>query len=176
MMLYMWFVMIMSLSLLGCAGFGLGKPVDLSELSAMQSDDEGEKNLAAIRAMMAKERLRTSFTPESSVTPKAEREPSSWPPDWLSQYFSPNLLPIEESSLSSEHVAPSSSALSTRRTASGTIMAPIPWVPKSSSRGFEAEPWPPVPPYTLSAPAGSVYPGTIRCVPDMLGGQRCHAD
>ena len=26
----MWFVMIMSLSLLGCAGFGLGEPVDLS--------------------------------------------------------------------------------------------------------------------------------------------------
>jgi len=46
----------------------------------------------------------------------------------------------------------------------------------SSFRGFEAEPWPSVPPYTLSVPAGSVYPGTVRCVPDMLGGQRCHAD
>jgi len=151
--------------------------VGLSELSAMQSDDEGEKNLAAIRAMIAKERLRTSFTTsDSSDIQNSKGESSSWPPDWLSQYFSRNLLPIEESSLSSEHVAPSSSALSTRRTASGTIMAQIPWVPKSSSRGFEAEPWPPVPPYTLSAPAGSVYPGTIRCVPDMLGGQRCHAD
>ncbi len=167
----------MRLSLLGCAGFGLGEPVDLSELlAAMQSDDEGEKNLAAIRAMMAKERLRTSFTPESSVTPKAEREPSSWPPTWLSQYFSPSLSPVEESALSSKLVAPSSSALSTRRIGSGAITVPSPWGPKSSSRGFEAEPWPPVPPYTLSAPTGSVYPGTIRCVPDMLGGQRCHAD
>jgi len=174
----MWFVwMIMSLSLVGCADFDSGEPVGLSEFSAMQSDNEGEKNLAAIRAMIAKERLRTSFTTsDSSDIQNSEGESSSWPPDWLSQYFSRNLLPIEESSLSSEHVAPSSSALSTRRTASGTIMAPIPWVPKSSSRGFEAEPWPPVPPYTLSAPAGSVYPGTIRCVPDMLGGQRCHAD
>ena len=173
----MWFVwMILSLSLLGCTGFDLGEPVDLSELSATQSDDEGEKNLAAIRAMMAKERHRTSFTPESSDTPKSEGESSSWPPDWLSQYFSPSLSPGEESALSSEYVAPVSSALSTRRTASGDITVPSPWVPKSSSRGFEAEPWPPVPPYTHSAPAGSVYPGTIRCVPDMLGGQRCHAE
>jgi hypothetical protein len=175
----MWFVwIIMSLSLFGCVGCALGEPVGLSELSAMQSDDdEGEKNLAAIRAMIAKERLRTSFTTsESNDIPKSERESYSWPSDWLSQYFSPSLLPVEESALSSEHVAPSSPALSTRQTTSGTIMAPSPWVPKSSSRGFEAEPWPPVPPYTLSAPAGSVYPGTIRCVPDMLGGQRCHAD
>jgi len=65
--------------------------------------------------------------------------------------------------------------LSIRRTASGTITAPSPWVPNSSSRGFEAEPWPPVPTERLSAPAGSVYPGTIRCVPDLLGGQQCHA-
>jgi hypothetical protein len=33
---------------------------------------------------------------------------------------------------------------------------------------------PPVPPYTMYAPLGSVYPGAIRCVPDYLGGQRCH--
>jgi hypothetical protein len=66
----------MSLSLLGCVGFDSGEPVDLSELSATQSDDEGEKSLAAIRAMMAKERLRTSFTSESSDTPKSERESS----------------------------------------------------------------------------------------------------
>jgi len=173
----MWFVwMIISLSLFGCAGFDLGEPEDLSELSTSQSDDEGEKNLAAIRAMMAKERLRTSFTSESSDAPKSERESYSWPPDWLAQYFSPSLSPVEEPALISEHVAPSSSALSTRRTASGTITAPSPLVPKSYSRGFEAEPWPSVPPYTLSVPAGSVYPGTVRCVPDMLGGQRCHAD
>ena len=67
----------MSLSLFGCADFDSGEPVGLSELSAMQSDnDEGEKSLAAIRAMMAKERLRTSFTSESSDTPKSERESS----------------------------------------------------------------------------------------------------
>ena len=30
-----------------------------------------------------------------------------------------------------------------------------------------------VPPYTVFTPAGSAYPGSIRCVPDSLGGQRC---
>ena len=32
----------------------------------------------------------------------------------------------------------------------------------------------PVPPYTVFTPAASAYPGSIRCVPDSLGGQRCH--
>jgi hypothetical protein len=66
--------------------------------------------------------------------------------------------------------------LSTSRTASGTITAPSPWVPNSSSRGFEAEHWPAVPLHRLYAPAWSVYPGTIQPVPDLLCGQRCHAD
>jgi len=157
--------------------FRLGEPADLSELSVTQSDDEGEKNLAAIRAMLAKECQRTSFTPESGDKPKSERESSSWLPDWLSQYFSPGRSSGEESALSSEYDASSSSALSTRRrTASGNITAKSPWVPKSYSHGSEAEPLSHVPPYILSAPVGSVYPGTIRCVSDMLGGQRCHAD
>ena len=176
----MWFAgLIMSLSLLGCAGFGLEEPADLSGLSEAQSnDDEGEKNLAAIRAMMAKERQRTSSTPESSDKPKVELESSSWPPDWLSQYFSPSRSSGEESALRSEYVAPPSPSHSTRRTASGNVTAKSPWVPKSSSRGSEAEPWPHVPPYILSPPAASTYPGTIRCVPDMVGvgGQWCHAN
>jgi hypothetical protein len=33
--------------------------------------------------------------------------------------------------------------------------------------------WHTVPPYTLFTPTGSAYPGSIRCVPDSLGGQRC---
>jgi hypothetical protein len=173
-MKFVW--LIMGLSLLGCAGFNLGGPANLSELSANQSEDEGEKNLAAIRVLMAKERQRTSLPFESGHIAKTEQKSSLWPPDWLSQYFSPSRSSGWESSLTSESVAPSSSVFSTRRKASGNITAKSPWVPKSSSRGSEAEPWPHVPPYTISAPVVSVYPGTIRCVPDMLGGQRCHAD
>lgn len=43
-----------------------------------------------------------------------------------------------------------------------------------SSPDYRTHQPPPVPPYTSYAPIGSVYPGTIRCVPDYLGGQRCH--
>ncbi len=175
----MWFAgLIVSLSLLGCAGFGLEEPADLSALSERQSDDEGEKNLSAIRAMMVKERQRTSPTPESSDTPKVERESSSWPPDWLAQYFSPSRSFDEESAFRSQYVAPPSPARSTRRTVSGNVTAKSPWVPKPSSRGGEGEPWPHVPPYIRSAPAGTAYPGTSRCVPDMVGagGQWCHAN
>jgi hypothetical protein len=174
----MWFAgFIMSVLLLGCAGFDLEEPADLSGLSETQSDDEGEKNLAAIRAMMTKEHQRTSRTPESSDGPKVEGESIPWPPDWLSQYFSSRPLSDEESALRSESSAALAPSRSTRRTASGNITAKSPWIPKSSSRGTEADPWPHVPPYILSAPAGSAYPGAMRCVPDTIGigGQRCQA-
>ena len=175
----MWFAgLIMSLLLLGCAGLDLEEPVDLSGLSETQSDDEGEKNLQAIRAMMAKEHQRTSRPPESGDTPKVERESIPWPPDWLSQYFSSRPFSDEEVALGSESSAPTAPSRSTRRPVSGNITAKSPWVPKSSSRGNAADPWPHVPPYILSAPAGSTSPGTIRCVPDTIGigGQRCHAN
>jgi hypothetical protein len=43
-----------------------------------------------------------------------------------------------------------------------------------SSADYSPQDRPLVPPYTFFAPTGSAYPGTIRCVPDYLGGQRCH--
>lgn len=178
----MWFAgLIMSMLLLGCAGFDLEEPVDLSELSETQSDDEGEKNLAAIRTMIAKEHQRTSRhpeSPESGDRPKVEGESIPWPPDWLSQYFSSRPLSDEESALRSESSVRTTPSRSTRRPVSGNITAKTPWVPKSSFRGTEADPWPHVPPYILSAPAGSTYPGTMRCAPDTIGigGQRCQAN
>ena len=175
----MWFAgLIMSMLLLGCAGFALEEPVDLSGLSETQSDDEGEKNLAAIRAMIAKEHQRTSRHPESGDKPKVEGELIPWPPDWLSQYFSSRPLSDEESALRSESSVRTAPSRSTRRPVSGNITAKSPWVPKSSSRGTEADPWPHVPPYILSPTAGSTSPGTMRCVPDTIGigGQRCQAN
>ena len=43
-----------------------------------------------------------------------------------------------------------------------------------SSSDYQVHPSALVPPFTNFASVGSVYPGTIRCVPDSLGGQRCH--
>ena len=43
-----------------------------------------------------------------------------------------------------------------------------------SSSNYQMHPSTLVPPFTNYASVGSVYPGTIRCLPDSLGGQRCH--
>lgn len=49
----------------------------------------------------------------------------------------------------------------------------IPWRPETGPSIRAEEAFRPVSPYTYAPPLGSVYPGTLRCVPDMLGGQRC---
>lgn len=177
MMNCMWFVaagLIMSLLMLGCAGFDTEETAQVSGSPGTHSDDEGEKNLAAIRALVSAERQRASPASESSDKLKRAQDLYWVSPDWLSSYFSPRRSSGQDVDLSSRYVAPSSSSLSRRRTASGDITVRAPWVPKPSPRSSEAEPWPHVPPYILSVPAGSVYPGAIRCVPDTLGGQRCH--
>jgi len=44
---------------------------------------------------------------------------------------------------------------------------------RPQSLDFQPSSWSTVPPYTIFTPTGSAYPGSIRCVPDSLGGQRC---
>jgi hypothetical protein len=180
----MWFVgvgLTISVLLLGCAGLEMDEPAQVSAVSGTLSDDEGEKNLAAIRALVSTERQGSSPAFESSDQLKREPDVYWVPPDWLSSYFSSRPSSGQESDRSPEYVAPSSSSSSTsslsrRRKPSGDITVKSPRVPKPSSRDPEAESWSHVPPYIFSAPAGPVYPGTMRCVPDTLGGQRCHAE
>jgi hypothetical protein len=180
----MWFVgvgLTISVLLLGCAGLEMDEPAQVSALSGTLSDDEGEKNLAAIRALVSTERQGSSPAFESSDQPKREPDVYWVPPDWLSSYFSSRPSSGQESDRSPEYVAPSSSSSSTsslsrRRKPSADITVRSPRVPKPSSHDPEAESWSHVPPYIFSAPAGPVYPGTMRCVPDTLGGQRCHAE
>lgn len=178
----MWFVgvgLTINVLLLGCAGLDMDEPAQVSALSGTLSDDEGEKNLAAIRALVSAERQGASPASELSDQPKREPDLYWVPPDWLSSYFSSRRSSGQESDLSPEYVAPSSSSSSSlprRRKPSGDITVKIPRVPKPSSRDPEAESWSHVRPYIFSAPAGPVYPGTMRCVPDTLGGQRCHAE
>src|SRR5262245_27268736 len=167
--------LIVSLMLYGCPVFDPEESAPLSGLSAMQTDDEGEKNLAAIRALLSEERQRASFAPDSGKKRNSEPETRLWPPDWLASYFSPKHASGQKSDLISVYVPPSSSSRSIRR-AAPDVTVKIPWVPAPPSRGSDAEPWPHVPAYTTPAPIGSAYPGSIRCVPDMLGGQRCQAE
>jgi len=167
---------IMGFVLAGCAGFDMEEPAGLSGSPAFRSEDDGAKNLAAIRAMIIQERQRTSSTPGSREKPASEGMSASWPPDWLSQYFPSARSGEREFTLPSSSIAPRSVSPARGRTVHGNVTATIPWVPQAPNAGSSAESWPPVAPYIHAASPAPVYPGTIRCVPDMFGGQRCHAD
>jgi hypothetical protein len=176
-----WFLGVaICLLLYGCAAFDTDESVHINESSAFKPDDEGEKNLAAVRALLSEERQRATFPSDSS----GRRNPAStarpWPPDWLASYFSPESSSGQKSDLTSMHVPPSSTSLSKslskRREAPLNPMVRIPRVTDPSSRLLEFDPWPRVPAYMSPAPIGSAYPGSMRCVPDLLGGQRCQAE
>jgi hypothetical protein len=172
-----WFLgLTICLLLYGCAALDTDESLHMNESSALKPDDEGEKNLAAVRALLSAERQRAMFPSDSSDRRNPEPAARPWPPDWLASYFSPNRSFGQESDLTSVYVPPSASSPSTRREAPLNPMVRIPRVIDPSSRLLEADPWPRVPAYTSPAPIGSAYPGSIRCVPDLLGGQRCQAD
>jgi hypothetical protein len=169
-------VMAISFLLHGCVAFGTDESEDVSELSAFTSDDQGEKNLAAIRALLSEERQRATLASVASDKRNPETAARPWPPDWLASYFSPNRSSGQKSDLTSMYVPPSSSSVSKRRTAPLNPLVRVPRVTDPSSRLLEVDPWPRVPAFMSPAPIGSSYPGSIRCVPDLIGGQRCQAD
>lgn len=172
----MWLLgLIISLLLSGCSLLSLEEPALVSAVSDVQSDDEGQKNLAAIRAMLAEERQRSSLTAGSSDKRSSELATLSWPPDWLSSYFLPKRLSREELDLATVQAPAPSSSRSMRKAAYPDSIVKVPRGTDPPARGYEAEPSPPVPAYTVPAPIGSTYPGSARCVPDLLGGQRCQA-
>ncbi len=173
----MWLLgLIISLLLSGCSLLSMDEPALVSTVSDAQSDDEGQKNLAAVRAMLAEERQRSSLTAGSSDKRSPEPAPLSWPPDWLSSYFLPKRLSREELDLVTVQAPAPSSSRSMRRAVHPNTIVKAPRGTDPPARGYEAEPSPPVPAYTVPAPIGSTYPGSARCVPDLLGGQRCQAN
>jgi|SRR5713101_3164748 len=174
----MWLLgLIISLLVSGCSLLSMEEPALVNTVSDVQSDDEGQKNLAAVRAMLAEERQRSSLTAGSSDKRSSEPAPLSWPPDWLSSYFLPKRLSREELDLVTVQAPPApSSSRSMRRAIHPNTIVKAPRGTDPPARGYEAEPSPPVPAYTVPAPIGSTYPGSARCVPDLLGGQRCQAN
>ena len=174
----MWLVavwLIVDLSFIGCAGLGWDdEATEVSGLAVTESDDEGEKNLAAIRAILSAQRHRTSQRQEAGERQKRAAADVYWvPPDWLSSYFSPRHSSYRGLDLGKSTVPPTST-LSRRRSTPGDVAVEVPRVNEPPSR--ESETSTQVPPYTFSAPSGADYPGTIQCAPDLLGGQRCHAE
>ena len=132
-----------------------------------------ETNLQAIKALLAQERQQ--FSPVKtpmSTGPSQSR---------LSSSFAGNDLAASSESVLSRHkdlprglpnlfVNPSLSTTASQ--AAGLIQIPRPTT--RSSADYLPQDHSSVAPYTFYAPTGSAYPGTIRCVPDYLGGQRCH--
>lgn len=133
----------------GCGLIMVGDPVQEMDLT---SQDDTEENLKAIRAMLADQESQRSDERLSDTS----RQPT--PPD-----AAPSL--IEPSYGQRPAPSPSSSAGRTEAPAKLQSSPPVPVRP--------AMPDYPVPAYTIPAPVGPDYSGTIRCTPDGMGGQRC---
>jgi len=133
----------------GCGLIMVGDPVQEMDLT---SQDDAEENLKAIRAMLADQESQRSDERLSDTS----RQPT--PPA-----AAPSL--IEPSYGQRPAPSPSSSAGRTEAPAKLQSSPPVPVRP--------AMPDYPVPAYTIPAPVGPDYSGTIRCTPDGMGGQRC---
>jgi hypothetical protein len=166
---------LLNLLLLSCAGLVMERPEPAVGSSIHDPKEQGRKNLEAIRALLAEQRQRQAAGVESRSEGNREQESSSWPPDWLASFFSQT--PTDMSALDRGALyAPATSPMPRgSRMSSADVTAKTPWVPPSA-RGSEVEPGRMVPAYTIPAPGGSGYPDRIRCVPDLLGGQRCHTE
>jgi hypothetical protein len=151
--------------------FGCSSETIIRERSYGPSEDS-ETNLPAIKALLAQERqqfspVRTPMSTGRSHSPlslSAGDDMAASSESALSRHKDlPRLLP-------NLFVTPSLN--STASQAAGLIQIPRPTT--RSSVDYAPQDRFSVAPYTFYAPTGSAYPGTIRCVPDYLGGQRCH--
>jgi hypothetical protein len=139
-------IAVFCLLLSGCALMMVGEPAAELDLT---SQDDAQENLKAIRAL--------------------QRAPSaSNPPDTSSDPLPPNESGPGSIPHSTLHPVTPSSAASAANT-----RAPVklPWTPPSVSR--PDAPDRSVPAYTT--PVGPNYSGSVRCIPDGMGGQRCMA-
>ncbi|HJR78305.1 MAG TPA: hypothetical protein VJ805_15100 [Nitrospiraceae bacterium] len=126
--------------------------------------DEGRKNLEAIRAILSQYPApRRSPVPRPAGVPRAETpvEPAAVPPGDPTFVERPPFLP--------PHAAPPARS----RSSSKNLTVTIPWKPPSADTLIPSEPFHPVPPYFHPVPIAPNYPSTLRCVPDLYGGQRC---
>jgi hypothetical protein len=160
------FVLFFTVSMLACSPETIirDRPHGLNEYP--------ETNLPAIKALLAQERqqfspVRTPMSTGRSHSPlslSAGDDMAASSESALSRHKDlPRLLP-------NLFVTPSLN--STASQAAGLIQIPRPTT--RSSADYAPQDRFSVAPYTFYAPTGSAYPGTIRCVPDYLGGQRCH--
>jgi hypothetical protein len=169
-------LIMMGVLLHGCAVMDQEESAQVSGAAALQSDNEAEQNLAAIRALFPQRGKQGAPPSDSRERRSSESNAPPWPPDWLSAYLSLSQLSEQGTDLSSIYRPSSSSLRSKPRDISPDRRVKIPQVMTPYPRSSETALPPPVPAYTVPAPIGSAYPGSSRCVPDLLGGQRCYAN
>ena len=126
----------------------VGDPVKEQDLSSV---DDAEENLKAIRAMLADP---ASQRPEEKISGASTQPAPDAAPSLIEPAYSLRPAP-----------SPSSSA------GRADVPAKLPSSPLVPDR--PATPDHPVPAYTIPAPVGPDYSGSIRCAPDGMGGQRC---
>ncbi|CAI4032186.1 hypothetical protein DNFV4_02614 [Nitrospira tepida] len=145
-----------SLALSACPPGLFDEVVDMRALTA---EENGKRNLEAIRALQVEQPRAPAATPapppvSNALSSTIESQPV--PSDVQS-----DAIPLVPSSIPMQ---PGGSAQ--------TQVPPIRlWTPSPPTR--PSLPDYPVPAYTIPAPVGPDYHGTIRCLPDGLGGQRC---
>jgi hypothetical protein len=130
-------------------------------------EDEGQKNLAAIREVLSQ----YPFNSRSSVQRSAGSSPAPSqevprPPAVSLPGDHPLLEPSPYSYSRGVPITPN-------RSSAQDLKVTIPWKPPKPQALVPEEPFRPVPPYFHPTPIKPDYPGTLRCVPDLYGGQRC---
>lgn len=135
-----------------------------------ESMTEGEKNLAAIRAILRE------YPPSS---PHRSTDGSQAAGTAVRPFEGPVVV-IPSATVDRPHpdgfppllVRPSA-RISPGRSSAQDFKVTIPWKPPVPSPILQQEPFRPVPPYFHPIPSGLTSPGPLRCVPDFFGGQRC---
>jgi hypothetical protein len=168
-------ILFLAVSMIGCSEFALDGMSHERAFQANGADLNSESNLPAIKALLARERQQFRAV--------------SMPVNPVNRVDSKSLLQSSEDEVASLSASPASSSEDV--TSAGLVrmllLAPHPSTKTSqqapqvrplvpttrSTADYSPQDRPAVPPYTFFAPTGSAYPGTIRCVPDYLGGQRC---
>jgi len=135
-------------------------------------EEYSETNLSAIKALLVQERQQFSPVRTPMSTGCSESRLSSSAGDDMARSSESalsrrkDLIRLVPTLLEAPYLGTTASQ--------GTGRVQIPRPTTRSSAYYSPQDRSSVAPYTFYAPAGSAYPGTIRCVPDYLGGQRCH--
>lgn len=166
-------ILLTAVAMIGCSQFTLEGLKHEPAFQANGADERSESNLPAIKALLARKRqlFSTVFTRINTAESKVSLRSSS-PGDLASSSASPTSSSEEVASAPLRLLLPAPNPSTTASRQALQVQVPAPTT--RSLADYSPQDRPLVPPYTFFAPTGSAYPGTIRCVPDYLGGQRCH--